>query len=242
MLNRYPIFAALLMALSILCGIAPAHASAGTSAPEAEFIKSSVETPNAWRVMNIDTFPRDVMSAVAQCERDARHNGSDRLTLAHCATFQQKLEQQECETVAVADGQGYGFMNGRGRVYPGMVKRTGRSDIAVRCDLGDGIYADWFSGEPGKSCFNVGIIIGSVPVPMKMVANDPPANIIVNATPPRCRYVTRVRQSAAGNGGLFIQSLFLPGCCCVPLFTPALFLPSNGGTDNTYETTLVCDS
>lgn len=229
MVNRIPILAALLMALASLVGFSPtAHAS---EPPQAGLIRSSVAAPNAWRRMNVDTFPRTITAAVAQCERDARFNASDRLTLDHCATFQQKLEAGQCTLVSVPDGQAYAFQNGRAGVLAGYTKRTGRNDVASRCNLGDNIYADWFNGQPGVSCFNLGIIIGELPV---VVASDPEPKV-----KPRCRFVTRTRESQQ-SFGLFLPG-FLAHCdCCGNGYVSSLWIPPSG-IDNTSETVMVCD-
>jgi hypothetical protein len=235
MVNRFLILAALLMALTAWCGITPAHAT--TPIPEAALIESGVAVPNSWRRMNVDSFPRTSDAAIAQCERDARHSASDRLTLAHCTTFRQKLEAGQCAQVAVADGQGYAYMNGPGRVYPGMVKRTGRADVAVRCDLGNGIYADWYNGQPGVSCFNVGIIIGIVPA---IAIVDEPEPLVEQPVAPRCRMVTVSRQTQPSQG-LFLPAVYLPGCsCCGPLYVNGLYIPSSG-TDNVVTSYMVCN-
>ena len=233
------ILSALIMALSLWFGISPAHAT--PTLEPASLIATADIAPNSWRKMNVDSFPRTITAAVGQCERNARFSATDRLTAAHCETFQQKLEQNECVSLSVQDGQGYTFMNGPGRIYPGMTKRTGNHDAALRCDVGDSISIDWFNGQPGISCYNVGVIISPLPLPQQAVTDVPPL-LIANPPAPRksqCRMVTTVRQSQP-TGGLFIPGLYLAGCCCGPLITNALWIAPSG-SDNSSQTTLVCD-
>lgn len=225
-MNRQTILAASLMALlfypsPVLAEMAP-------------ILETESSAPNSWRRMNPNSFPDTVAAAVAQCERDARHSVTDRLTTAHCTTLKLKLEAGQCTVgVRVADGQPYTFMNGPGKVYPGMTKRTGRIDSATRCDVGDDIIIDWFRGEKGVSCHNIGIIIQPRMTPIALAPTPAPKK-------PACRFVTTSKQSTP-SGGLFLPS-HLQGCtCCGLTYTPPLWIPPSGNTDNTVETTLVCD-
>ncbi len=222
-MNRLAILAASLMALSF-----STNAALAETAP---ILQTESPAPNSWRRMNPDSFPDTIAAAVGQCERDARYSASDRLASAHCATLKQKLEAGQCIAgVRVADGQSYTFMNGPGRVYPGMTKRTGRIDTATRCDVGDNIMIDWFKGEKGISCHNIGIIIQPRMTPIALALAPAPKK-------PACRYVTTSKQSAPP-GGLFLPSV--NSCCCTG-FTPPLWIPPSGNIDNTVQTILVCD-
>jgi hypothetical protein len=211
------------MALMLL--LVPASAFAET----ALVLQTESPAPNSWRKMNPNSFSDSIAAAVVQCERDARHSTVDRLTSSHCATFKRKLEAGQCDVGArVADGQPYTFMNGPGRVYLGMTKRTGRIDVTTRCDVGDDITIDWFKGEKGISCNNIGVIIQPKMTPIALA--PAPAK-------PNCRYVTTTKQSSP-SGGLLLSSV--NSCCCIG-FTPPLWIPPSGNLDNTVQTTLVCD-
>ncbi len=187
---------------------------------------------NVWRVMNPSTFAATEQSILEQFDRVARLDS--RLTAEKRAKLASMLSANQGIVEQVPDGIRLNYLTGRrdgqSSVYQGMLKELGRSDRALKFDLGDGVIVYWFTGDKGRSCNNIGVVIA----PPVAVADNPP----VVKKP--CRYVTRTRQ-AQSSGGLFLQSIYLPGCdCCGPLYVPALWIAPNEGNTIT-ETIMVCD-
>jgi hypothetical protein len=94
------------------------------------------------------------------------------------------LEMVQCENKLVPDGTKYRWMRGRvngkpsgdSKLTPNLQKELGRDDKALRCDLGDNIVVDWFTGDKGLSCNNLGFlyvppapVFVAVPIPVQPI-------------------------------------------------------------------------
>jgi hypothetical protein len=191
----------------------------GVSNAQASFPTSENPAKGEWRKMHPGSFPATIASAVEQCYRVVKADPTGRLTAEKCEQFATQLKVGFCEKRMAPDGIVHDFMNqrvgGKSTLLHNVVKRTGRTDQALLCDLGDGVFASWYSGVKDESCENVGITYTKVPVvpvperekvPVEKVAEPelkpeperfmmPP--IVVQAEPPTkvCRFVkTQVTQ------------------------------------------------
>lgn len=146
-----------------------------------------------WKVMNPSTFLGTTDSAVEQCLRAVKADSTGRLTADKCQQFATKLEVGLCEIVTVPDGVVHDFMSqrvgGKSTLLHNVEKHIGRNDRALLCDLGEGVYAYWYTGEH-TSCNNVGITLAKVVAPEPVVI--PP--VVTPAVQPvrvTCRFETR---------------------------------------------------
>lgn len=154
---------------------------------------TAVLAQGVWSRMTPATFEPTTAAAVRQCEAQARESASDRLTLAHCVTLRNHLVANTCDVEpAVADGLRLAFMSERGGILHNVVKRIGRAHRALRCDLGDGVIAYYFTGEPGISCNNVGIVFTDLP--------------------PRCRWVPS-ETIQPGVPGFYLPGVYIDNPC-----------------------------
>jgi hypothetical protein len=126
-----------------------------------------------WRKMHEDSYEGKNSSAVQQCQESIGEVAG--LLNIHCSTLAVMLEKNECQVKRVEDGSKYRQMRGRvngnknlaSKLTPNLEKQLGRVDRALRCDLGDGIIVDWFTGVTGQSCNNLGFLYTPPPVPAK---------------------------------------------------------------------------
>ena len=161
---------------------------------------SSVTTARPWLKMNPTTFPVSTASVLEQFDRVSRYhlglNSQDRARLAML------LETNGGVEVMVPDGITFNYLTGRcdGKpcVYEKMRKQLGRVDRALLFDLGNGKFVYWFTGERGKSCNNIGVVINSPP-PIAFTSTPPPpappkkncrlVPVTQPGTQPRFRYI-----------------------------------------------------
>jgi len=133
-------------------------------------------TTGNWTKMNPSSFSGTITSAHSQCERAARIDDSDRLTLEHCLVLEHKLTNGLCSVEMVRDGMSHDLMNGRvngsSRVTTNVRKQLGREDRALLCGLGEGVYGYWYTGTAEQSCNNVAFTFTAV-IP-RDIPEDPP--------------------------------------------------------------------
>ena len=222
------IILALLMALVAVpaWASAPATGSESSATTVSPLPTSDEKISRKWLRMNPSTFAVSNAAVLEQYDRAARLDS--RLTpekRAHLATM---LQAKEGVEVMVPDGICLDWLTGRFEgspfVYSGMCKGLGRNDRALMYDLKDGVTIYWFTGEKGKSCNNIGIVIKKKPPPPGIPAEPAKPKEIV------CQTVYSQRQSPPTEG-LFISSLYLVDCCCDVLYTPSLYIP--GGSPDT---------
>lgn len=176
----------LLVLLMLLVSMSNVQAQAN-NLPTSEY-----PTKGEWRKMNPSTFPGTTDSALEQCRRAMRADRTGRLTAEKCKQFESMLRVGFCEVVTVPDGIVHDFMNqrvgGQSTLLPNVVKRIGRTDRAQLCDLGDGVFAYWYTGD-GSSCNNVGITLARsrVPAPVSV-----PELVVVPVTASEVQPVARV--------------------------------------------------
>lgn len=206
-----------------------------SSATAANSLPSSDQNiTRRWLRMNPSTFAVSNAAVLEQYDRAARLDS--RLTpekRAHLATM---LQAKEGVEVMVPDGICLDWLTGRFEgspfVYSGMCKGLGRNDRALMYDLKDGVTIYWFTGERGKSCNNIGIVIKKKPPPPGVPAEPAKPKKLV------CQTVYSQRQSQSTQG-VFISSLYLVDCCCDVFYTPALFIP-DGSSDTMTTAFQVC--
>ena len=137
----------------------------------------------------------------------------------------------------VPDGVVHNFMNGRQNgksfVTRTVMKKLGRTDRALLCDLGGGVHAYWYTGVQGQSCNNVGFSFVIPVIPLVFAPPEPPP-----PTPkPKCKVVA-IRQQDVPPGFTFVPGVYLPPGCC-PECSPGMYIQglvfqnqhqSDGGT------------
>ena len=216
----------------------------GATAANAQSLPSS-STPASgeWTKMRPSSFAGTVDSAVEQCGRNAALRSDDLLTPEKCEVYRQKLqgvEGRDYQIVMVRDGVVHDLMNarsnGQSSVTFNVEKKLSRLDRALLVDLGDGVFAYWYTGILKVSCNNVAfsIVVPTVAqiAPPKLVA--PPAK--------KCRIVA-VPQAPSTASTTFLPGFVIPTCC--PTCTPPTFVPgmlqngNNSGQSVTYVT--VCE-
>jgi hypothetical protein len=140
------------------------------SAAQEAFPTSANQSRSVWSHMVPSHFP-EASPAMArdQCRRQANLDSGDALTLARCDLLYDMLQRGACRPVPVPDGVTFDFMSEPTSVLRHVTKRLGRMDTALQCDLGDGVIAHYFTGEPGRSCNNLGIMITARPLVCRQV-------------------------------------------------------------------------
>ena len=214
----------------------PATAASAQSLPS-----SSTPALGQWMKMRPSSFFGTVDSAIEQCSRNAALRSDDLLTPEKCQSFRQKLERHEYNVVMVHDGVVHDLMNGRqngqSSVTFNVEKSLGRLDRALLVDLGDGVFAYWYTGVLKVSCNNVAFSI----VRPEVVTIEPPRTVV--PPPKKCRMVA-VPQMASSANITFLPGFVIPTCC--PTCTPPTSIPgmllqngSNSSPSVTYMT--VCE-
>ncbi len=175
-------------------------------------LPTSVQEPSGkWIVMHPTSFPAMISSAWDQCRRDANVSESDALTLDKCTVLEQKLSNKACLTEQVPDGIVFDFLSGlsdgKSSIWQTREKATGREDRALLCDLGEGVYAYWFTGVPKQSCNNIAIVLPPPPV-----ASVPlPEEVVVIQAPQRITFSNPVH---SGMTQVLTTGIVLENCCC----------------------------
>lgn len=189
-----------------------------------------------WTVMRPSSFPGTIASAVEQCERDAALRTDDLFTRQHCIRFRTMLTGNECREVMVPDGIVHDHMNAyRARVTHNVVKKTGRLDRALLCNLGGGVFGYWYTGVKGQSCNNVAI---SIVVPRLTYAPPPPPPLPKKKV---CRSVAVV-QYAPVNQYVYLPGYVLPEYCPPGVtFVPSMLLNNGAGPDKSTTFIEVCE-
>lgn len=122
---------------------------------------AAAETERSWVKMNRDRFEDTPASAAEQCARMAKKPGSG-VSLLNCEVLESKLEEGACLQLDVADGIRFDLMStyegGRPTIVGPMIKRLGREDQAMVCDIQDGVTAYFFIGEK-RSCGNLAVVV-----------------------------------------------------------------------------------
>lgn len=179
------------------------------SAYSADNLPTSVHEPSGkWIVMHPTTFPAMISSAWDQCRRDANVSESDALTLDKCTVLEQKLSDKTCLIKQVPDKIVFDLLNGpNGGIWQDREKATGREDRALLCDLGDGVYAYWFTGVAKQSCNNIAIVLPPPPVAIVPL----PEEVIVVQAPQRITFSNPVH---SGMTQVLTTGIQLENCCC----------------------------
>lgn len=134
-----------------------------TDAPELPSSQAAGQF-HIWKNMHPSSYTVDMNSVREQCDRAVPTENW--LTAKHCELLPQIIAEGQCQIVMVPDGikldrllgRVNGDPKGESRPWPRQEKQTGRLDRALLCDLGDGVSAYWFTGDPGRSCNNVGFV------------------------------------------------------------------------------------
>lgn len=202
-------FRYMLLMLSLCIGITAALPAGAQTLPS-----SSTPATGLWTKMHPSSFSGTIKSAYDQCQRDADINVTDLLTPKKCQDFRDYLEHGLCEVVMVPDGIVHDFMNGRtnskSKVTFNIKKQTGRYDRAFMCNLGDGVYAYWYTGIRNQSCNNVAFSF-EIPPP-----SLPPVEVVTPPVPKGkwvCREV-QFKDTVRSGAYQHLDGFRLEGCCC----------------------------
>ncbi len=179
------LFTFALVALVSIFGLSVVYAS--DAQPEMSLVLPSSPAPGAfspWKNMHPSTFDLSIEAVKGQCDRAL---GTEPwLREKHCVLLTMKLEGKQCREVMVPDGTKLDRLLGRvdggkgkSKPWAKQEKQTGRLDHALLCDLEDGVFAYWFTGDKGKSCNNVAFV--HVPPPL---VPPPLSSKVVEAPPP----------------------------------------------------------
>lgn len=121
---------------------------------------TSVGAESAWTGMRPNSFPDTPASAKEQCIRAAKSGIVPQLNYTKCDQLESLLTNGQCPIVMVPDGTRYYPMNFN---HDGVVgvspvrKQHGHDTPARRCNLGDGVTADFYI-EGSGACHNLGIV------------------------------------------------------------------------------------
>lgn len=187
-----------------------------------------------WYTMHADSFGVGVDSPTEQCYDSIGLVQS--LTVMHCDKLKRKIESGACKVTMVEDGERYtgmrgrvdGDPNGESKLTPNMIKKTGRFDRALRCDLGDGIVIDWYTGHwiggEYKSCNNIGFVYHP-PKPEPI----PPAKPVVV---PSERFMRHT--GVVGSDSIQVLSPPPSNCCaCSTNYGQAIIINNGGDLQST---------
>ncbi len=180
----------LFLVIMVMAGftLGPSVAHAADAPLQASLVFPSSSAPGTfspWKKMHPSTFDLSIEAVEYQCKR--AEPTETWLTPKHCTLLTEMLEAKQCPEVFVPDGvrldRLLGRVNGgKGKSQPWAKqdKQTGRLDRALLCDLGDGVYSYWFTGDKGKSCNNVAFTYSPPPPPKPA---PPPPSIPVEVVP-----------------------------------------------------------
>ncbi len=153
--------ATLLAASMALSSIAPANASEWTN----------------WTRMNPDSYKVTMAEMTNRCLASVALTGKG--SEAECEEVATMLQANQCQFAPVPDGVRYDWMNGlkagRPHVYTKMVKALGAPRKAYICTAASGRVYDWYVGEDGISCGNLGAR-EFVPPPVAYLPPPPPSS------------------------------------------------------------------
>lgn len=156
-----------------------------TSVQAAELPTSENPAKGNWTAMKPSSFKVDMISVIEQCNRAAAASKKDRLTIPMCQQLPALIQSGRCKKDQVPDDVVFDYMNGsesgQSRITHNVRKLLGRSDSAIICNLGNRTFAYWFTGEPGVSCNNVGIVFTAPP--LKPIRPAPPLSQLPPAPP-----------------------------------------------------------
>jgi len=178
-------------------------------------VMATEQTERYWVKMNPDQFPSTSESAAEQCRRAASLLGS-RVTAENCTTLKSMLDAEKCVVEAVGDGIRFDLMStyekGRQTVVGPMMKKLGRTDQAMVCNLGDEITTYFFIGDPRVSCGNLAFVVEAPEVVEVPLVTELPEIRLV-PLPQKCRWVEIERKVNSIPGQLFAtQPTILVGC------------------------------
>jgi len=210
----------------MLVGMDPA------SFEEAVFkLPSSQEEPlGLWLNMIRKSYGASISEVAEICIKNADESRLDILTVAKCEMLVKQLTNKQCRVVYVSDKDRLvldvlnGLKAGKPHTWYGMEKRTGHSDRALLCDLGDGLHSYWFTGDKERSCNNLGFVF----------LPSPPTSSAVWV----CRVVSD--STPVPSEQINLDSFELENDCCCAVRVNSLTIPSGSGTIQHYEPALQC--
>jgi hypothetical protein len=140
-----------------------------SSNPEAvsKTVTADVEWIN-WTSMRPNSFPIDIQFALKSSDdgQCARLVGENLMTVAECDEALMKEKTNKCiKNVIVQNGTkltgvtGLEYRNGKlvPTVFPNRIVDLPHNPIATQCTLNNGKILYFFDGEPGVSCYNLGL-------------------------------------------------------------------------------------
>jgi hypothetical protein len=217
-----------------------------TSPLLAQELPSSADSPQGvWDKMRPSSFAGTVDNVVEQCLRNVMEVPGD-LTEGDCLKLESLLRAGKCESRLVQDGIVFDLMNGRqgnrSRSWPDYLKQLGESSRAQFCDLGEDLYAYWFTGDLGVSCNNLGWVFPraqAVLVPLAtavpqrespgLICRDVPfdgSDEFLLGSPAQFFEVTQVTGGCCSSCNCMGGVTFIPGM----FFSNPEFISANGHT------------
>lgn len=179
-------------------------------------LSTAAETERFWVRMNPERFESTPASAAEQCARVAALSNSG-VTEESCKTLKVMLEEDMCDVEVVSDGIRFDYMStyekGRPAVVGPMTKKLGREDLAMVCDIEDGVTAYFFIGEE-RSCGNLAVVVERAEVMEKEEIDE--AILDQVSTPPaeeKCRWVKVSEQTDYVPGQIYLaHPISVPIC------------------------------
>ena len=206
--------------------------SAAQTAGALTELPSSREAPlGTWLNMIPKSYGEDIETVFEVCVNNAKISPLDVLTLKKCQLLKTQLTNSQCSEVFMSDKDAVrlsilnGLKNGKPYTWYNMLKQTGHSDRALLCDLGDGLYSYWFTGDAGKSCNNLAFVFAPPIQQWELVES--------------CPNISTSSNMLHSDDSLELDSLIAEDCCCgydeyVPNLGGLEFedtLKSSGGTE-----------
>ena len=137
-----------------------------------------------WTRMNPDSYKVTMAEMTNRCLASVALTGEG--SRAECEEVATMLQANQCQFAPVPDGVRYDWMNGlkagRPHVYTKKVKALGAPRMAYVCKTSTGRVFDWYVGENGISCGNLGLR-EFVPGPRLTITPTPaPPSVVITTT------------------------------------------------------------
>jgi len=114
-----------------------------------------------WDHMHPNSFPVGDESAFSQCNRVAKDSNEHIVTYSECDEDRDLRAKGQCVPEIIQRGTRLlaltGLRNGEKTVYYNKIVNLKEDPLAMVCRLGNGKKISFYSLEPGKSCYNVGV-------------------------------------------------------------------------------------
>ncbi len=147
--------------LVVVCAGFPAYAA----------VDHSAVPWTKWKQMRANSFSVDIKLALSiddQCGRIVAFD--DRITADDCHEAMVRYEVGECKIELVSQGTRLdaltGLLRGKPHVWTNKEVALDHDPLATHCVLANGKEFFFFNGEPGVSCYNLGVKLPKPVVPL----------------------------------------------------------------------------